>query len=179
MALIYCCECGEKISDKAEACPHCGYRLLMKPQRTFAEKRKSAVEEAAEKKREIEKEYKTKFMILQCVYIAAWVISAILAVVALYKWLLVGRYEMNMFFKYGYYGEEVKPAILLFAISVGIDIGSIIGRIIVRRNLETMQYNAMRSVEIVDKTDWWTCPKCGRENPGYVGTCDCGTSIKH
>lgn len=25
MALIKCFECGEKMSDKAKACPHCGY----------------------------------------------------------------------------------------------------------------------------------------------------------
>ena len=27
MALIKCPECGKKMSDKAEGCPHCGYSL--------------------------------------------------------------------------------------------------------------------------------------------------------
>ena len=28
MALIVCPECGGKVSDKASACPHCGYPIL-------------------------------------------------------------------------------------------------------------------------------------------------------
>ena len=24
MAMMFCCECGKKISDKADKCPHCG-----------------------------------------------------------------------------------------------------------------------------------------------------------
>ena len=28
MALINCPECGKEISDKAESCPNCGYRLI-------------------------------------------------------------------------------------------------------------------------------------------------------
>ena len=31
MALIECPECGKEISDKAEACPHCGNPLRAKP----------------------------------------------------------------------------------------------------------------------------------------------------
>ena len=27
MALIYCNECGSKISDVAKVCPHCGYPI--------------------------------------------------------------------------------------------------------------------------------------------------------
>ena len=27
MALINCQECGKQISDKAESCPNCGYRI--------------------------------------------------------------------------------------------------------------------------------------------------------
>ena len=27
MALIKCAECGEMVSDDAEACPHCGFRV--------------------------------------------------------------------------------------------------------------------------------------------------------
>lgn len=26
MALIKCLECGQKISDAAKSCPHCGYK---------------------------------------------------------------------------------------------------------------------------------------------------------
>ena len=28
MALINCKECGKELSDSAEFCPHCGYRLV-------------------------------------------------------------------------------------------------------------------------------------------------------
>lgn len=31
MALINCPECGEKISDKSSACPHCGFKLHKDP----------------------------------------------------------------------------------------------------------------------------------------------------
>lgn len=30
MALIKCPECNKEVSDKAETCPHCGYRLKKK-----------------------------------------------------------------------------------------------------------------------------------------------------
>jgi predicted RNA-binding Zn-ribbon protein involved in translation (DUF1610 family) len=31
MALIKCPECRHEVSDTAETCPHCGYRLKEKP----------------------------------------------------------------------------------------------------------------------------------------------------
>ena len=39
MALIRCPECGKEISDKAEACPNCGYPIagLGKAKRTTNE----------------------------------------------------------------------------------------------------------------------------------------------
>ncbi len=35
MALIYCSECGKQISDKAEACPHCGNPISIARQGYF------------------------------------------------------------------------------------------------------------------------------------------------
>ncbi len=32
MALTQCPECGKEVSTSAELCPHCGYRLIAKPQ---------------------------------------------------------------------------------------------------------------------------------------------------
>ena len=37
MALIKCPECNKNISDKAEACPHCGYNLKQKSNRINTE----------------------------------------------------------------------------------------------------------------------------------------------
>lgn len=41
MAMIDCPECGSRISDKAEACPHCGNPIAAKPARRDGEKHSS------------------------------------------------------------------------------------------------------------------------------------------
>ena len=40
MALITCEECGDKVSDKASSCPHCGVPLRPSPVKVVREKKK-------------------------------------------------------------------------------------------------------------------------------------------
>ncbi len=55
MALIYCPECKKQISDKAEACPHCGL-----PQSYFASKEELKLNNTIQNHRtESEKDYRT------------------------------------------------------------------------------------------------------------------------
>lgn len=49
MALIKCPECGKMISDKAHACPNCGYPLQKRARRAIHELRREA--ERAESKK--------------------------------------------------------------------------------------------------------------------------------
>ena len=45
MALIRCPECNHEVSDTAETCPHCGYRLRGIPQQTSYSYRASRIVE--------------------------------------------------------------------------------------------------------------------------------------
>lgn len=38
MALIKCSECGKEVSDKASACPNCGFPISRKSKKTFGNK---------------------------------------------------------------------------------------------------------------------------------------------
>lgn len=41
MSLINCPECQKEVSDKAELCPHCGYRLNDSSKKTFTTQKTS------------------------------------------------------------------------------------------------------------------------------------------
>lgn len=171
MALMFCKECGQQISDKAETCPHCGYRYRIGSVETLAEKRRRDEEKREAKKREIKEEHKQKQTTLAIVYCVIGFASFILFLVALEK---AREIEWYLFWEYGYNSEDAMSVIMLFAICIGMDIGASIGYFIKKRRIENEEFQAIHSVPLVDKTGWWDCPKCGKENPPYCGTCDCG-----
>lgn len=180
MALVFCRECGQQISDKAETCPHCGYRYRVMPVETLADKRRKAEEERRAGEREIREEYKKKLIVLRAKCTIISIISVVLFFVGLEEAAGMSRYEWRLFWEYGYDSEKAMTIIMLFAISLGMDTGSLISYKIGKRRIENEELQAIHSFQenhrsrMAGGEGWWDCPKCGKENPPYCGTCDCG-----
>lgn len=158
MALVKCSECGKEISNNAEVCPNCGC-----PTALGRENERRKKKDGEEKQRQI-----TTSIIM--------VLSIILWCMSLYNLTQLSKWDIYVLQEYGRISDDMWKVILLFAISIGLDVGSIIGNVIIKRRRD--RENGFQSLwtppDFGASKSIWKCPSCNKTHSNDTDFCSCG-----
>lgn len=174
---MFCPKCGKEVEQDSNFCKSCGFNINHINNSNYFASNNVHNFEQKKSKEEFLRDYRSTHSEIWAYLVFSFIFDIIGAIIIIMNVTKIDKYMLNK--------EKTE---VIFWIIVGLFMW-LIGTIFIvkfkacdRKGVEEYErylYRESRSLEKVEsiripEQNEWLCPKCGKINANYVGTCGCG-----